>query len=298
MKLLVKEFIYKYIMKYIYYILRNVVTANKKMIRNYKFKGNIKVKTHDKKKFYLYNNSFILESSIFWLGLENISWENMTRKIWINLTKKSEIIIDIGANTGFFSIIAKVYNDDCNVYAFEPQPNIFNILKKNVQINNFNISCNKVAISNYVGDALFYNYGDDTFTEKNTTAGSLNKNWRQENQSTITVPVITLKQFIELNNFINIDLMKIDVETFEYEVLLGMGKYIEIFNPIIILEIQTEMIGNKILSLFNKLNYSYFNINEKIGLIQKKIVEIDENNLNYLFCPNTKNEQIEMFIIK
>ena len=200
MKLLVKEFIYKYIMKYIYYILRNVVTANKKMIRNYKFKGKIKVTTHDNKKFYLYNNAFLLESSIFWLGLDNISWENMTRKIWINLAKKSKIIIDIGANTGFFSIIAKVYNDDCNIYAFEPQPNIFNIFKKNVQINNFNISCNKVAISKYTGNAPFYNYGDDTFTEKNTTAGSLNKNWRQENQSTITVPVITLKQFIDINN--------------------------------------------------------------------------------------------------
>ena len=92
--------------------------------------------------------------------------------------------------------------------------------------------------------------------------------------------------------------MKIDVETFEYEVLLGMEKYIEIFNPIIILEIQSEMIGGKIQSLFNELNYSYYNINEKIGLIQKKIVEIDENNLNYLFCPNIKNGEIKTFIIK
>ena len=117
-------------MRYIYCILRNVVTANKKMIRNYKFKGTIKVKTDDNKKFYLYNNAFMLESRIFWLGLENISWENMTRKIWINLSKKSKTIFDIGANTGFFSITSKVYNNDCDIYAFEPQPNIFYILKK------------------------------------------------------------------------------------------------------------------------------------------------------------------------
>ena len=295
-KLIIKEFIYKYIMIYIYYILRHLITPNKKMIRNYKFKGNIKVVTKDKKKFYLYNNAFILESSIFWLGFDNINWERNTRKVWITLSKKSKIIFDIGANTGIFSMIAKVYNNDCEIHSFEPQPNIYHIFKKNIQINNFNISCNNIALSNQIGQAPFYNYGDNTFIDKNTTAGSLNQKWRQKNQNTITVKVNTLKQYIEKNNLTKIDLMKIDVETYEYEVLLGMENYLKIFKPIIILEIQTNIIANNIQLLLKKLDYIFYNINENDGLLKKNTLDIDENNLNYLLCPIEKKHLIDTLI--
>ena len=103
----------------------------------------------------------------------------MTRQIWIHLSKSSKIIFDIGANTGIYSILSKVYNPNSIVSAFEPQPNIYKILKKNNHINNYNISCENIAISNKTGKFPFFNYGRKTFSDRNTTAGSLNKNWRE-----------------------------------------------------------------------------------------------------------------------
>ena len=264
------------------------------MIKKWKFKGVFKVDNKSNKEYYLYNNAFYLENSIFWRGIDYFLWELKSREIWIHLSKKSEIILDIGANTGIYSILSKVHNFDSNVYAFEPQPNIFEILKKNAQINNFDITCIPYAISNDIGEFSFYNYGDNTFLDNNTTAGSLNKDWRKNNQHSIIVPVTTLKQYIKDCKLEKIDLIKIDVETLEFEVLKGFGKYLNQFLPIIILEIQTNDIGEKIKTLLDS-SYNIFNIDEQFGLIQNH--NWDKNlNKNYILCPDQALHLISDFI--
>ena len=88
--------------------------------------------------------------------------------------------------------------------------------------------------------------------------------------------------------------MKIDVETLEFEVLEGMGRYLNDFLPIIILEIQTKNIGEKIKNLLDH-TYHIFNINEKKGLVNNN--EWDDNiNKNYLLCPESKEHFIYNFI--
>ena len=286
----------KLFIKPILLLIRNFITPNEKLMRKMTFIGKFRVQTFDNKSFYLYNNAFYLENSIFWLGIDNFSWEYMTRKIWIHLSKSSKTIFDIGANTGIFSILSKVYNPNALVYAFEPQPNIFEILRKNDKINKFNIVCEKIAISYEKGNFPFYNYRGKTFTKRNTTAGSLNKNWRPNNQHSIIVPVKTLKDYIEVNRVGTINLMKIDVETLEHEVLVGYGDYLNLHKPIIILEIQNEIIGGKIKSLMNSKNYSFFNIDEENGLKCVQKLGMSKENQNYLICPNSKLNEIKKII--
>ena len=230
--------------------------------------------------------------------MENFRWESMTRQIWIHLSKSSKIIFDIGANTGIYSILSKVYNPSTKVSAFEPQPNVYKILKKNNHINNFNISCENIAISNKAGNFPFFNYGSKTFSNRNTTAGSLNKNWRTKNQHSIMVPVQTLRNYIEDNKISNIDLIKIDVETFEVEVLDGFSEYIRMYEPIIILEIQNESIGIKIKSIMNITHYSFFNIDEKRGVKVVQKLGVEKENKNFLLCPNSKLEMVNNFIFE
>tara|TARA_X000000368_G_C23047588_1_gene719850 strand:- start:1296 stop:2174 length:879 start_codon:yes stop_codon:yes gene_type:complete len=286
------------VIKPFYVLIKLFFTPSEKSIKKLKFKGKFKVRTDDNKSFFLYNNGFFLENSIFWLGMENFKWEFMTRKIWVHLSNSSKVIFDIGANTGIYAILAKVYNPKSKIFAFEPQPNIYNVLKKNNQINHFDISCENIAISNEEGEVPFFNYGSKSFSKNNTTAGSLNKNWRTKNQHSILVSVNKLGNYIKEKKINRADLIKIDVETFEFEVLEGLDEFIELFKPIIILEIQNQYIGSNISSLLSKKHYSFFNIDEKNGLKLTQNLGGDEKHRNYLICPNTKMGIVKNFIFK
>lgn len=188
-------------------------------------------------------------------------------------------------------MLAKVQNPNASVYAFEPQPNIYEVLKKNNEINDFNISCENLAVSNVIGSLPFYNYGKDSFINRNTTAGSLNKEWRPNNQSSIEVDVTSLDLYIKNNSIKSVDLLKIDVETLEVEVLEGFRDHLHTFKPIIILEIQDKKIGSKVKVFFSDEEYSLFNIDESKGIIPTETLG-ENRGLNYIICPNEKLEMV------
>ena len=212
----------------------------------------------------------------------------------MELSRKSDVILDIGANTGIFSVIAKAYNEKAEIYAFEPQPNIFKVLKKNNEINSFDIHCFQLALSDTAGEFPFYNTGDTTFEWINTTHGSLNKNWRPKNQLSISVPVDRLDNFLDKNCSEKVDLIKIDVETFEFEVLQGYGEKLWLDRPIIILEIQNVEIGDNLHNLFKSNDYFYFWINENKGISPVEVLGRNTNkqSVNFLLCPIEKGNLI------
>lgn len=276
-------------------LLKFVYTPPINYAKKLRFKGVFNVKTEKGNNFKLYNNAFLLETHIFWLGIDNYEWENKTREIWCDLSTKFNTIADVGANVGIFSVLAKANNPNAKVIAFEPQPNIFEILKKNNAINNFDIHCENNAISNSNGSVPFFNHGPKTFSDNNTTSGSLNKNWRPIDQNSIHVEAITLESYINKNNIGSIDLLKIDVETLEYEVLLGYGSFLLKHEPIIILEIQSVEIGSNIASILPKDLYSYFSIDESKGMREVNTLGKETDN-NYLLCPKSKASFITKYL--
>lgn len=262
------------------------------------FFDKFKVRTKDGVEFWLYNNAFNLETTLFWSGFEKSDWEKKTREIWAELSKQSRVIFDVGANTGIFSVIAQAYHPNSHVYAFEPQPNVFRILGRNNYINGFDIQCHQLALSNESGQLPFYNTGYSTFEENNTTHGSLNKEWRTEHQHSIVVDVERLDSFLIRNQVKKVDLIKIDVETLEFEVLKGYGELLFEHRPVIILEIQNEAIGDRLNTLFSKQDYQYFWVNEEKGIFQVENLgrNTSQEHLNYLLCPKEKLELVKNFI--
>lgn len=261
------------------------------------FFDKFKVKTKDGVTFWLYNNAFFLETEIFWHGFDKISWESKTREIWETLSKSAETILDIGANTGIFSVLAKASHPNAKLYAFEPQPNIFDVLRKNNSINGFDIHCIPLALSDQKGKLPFYNSGYSTFEDNNTTHGSLNKEWRTEKQASIIVQVDRLDSFLVKNQIGKVDLVKIDVETLEYEVLKGYGELIYEHRPLIISEIQSPTIGRNVGQLFEARGYVFYWINEEKGLVSVKTLgeNTSEEHLNYLICPKEKAPLVQKF---
>ncbi len=247
--------------------------------QHFHFLGVFKVPIDKTKKFKIKHYGYQLENILFWEGLTE-GWEKESIKIWIKLCANAKIIIDIGANTGIYSLIAKAVSPTAKVYAFEPVSRVFNKLKENISINNFDIIAIDKAVSNFDGIGVIY----DTPSE-HTYSVTVNKNFCPPGTIVIETKIetITLNSFIKIQNIEKIDLIKIDVETHEPEVLEGFSEYLVKFRPAILIEILNDEIGELINKLVQELHYLFFNIDEKKGVRQvNRITKSD--GFNYLLC--------------
>ena len=230
-----------------------------KVFKDINFEGKFKV-CFDKKKFFLYHFGDTISKHTFWNGLFK-TWENDTGWIWKELCENSNNIFDIGANTGVYSLVAKTINKQSKVFAFEPSINTFKQLQKNNKINNYDIICEKIALSNKSENQIFY----DT-PYQNQTSASLNpeklKNWEGYKGNIVEYDVSCMKidDFIVQNNIDSIDLMKIDVEMHEPEIIEGFKSHLEKFKPIIIIEVLETKVAEKLNTLFDLSEYLIFHL--------------------------------------
>ena len=231
------------------------------------------------KEFTLRHYGYQIENTIFWEGLDN-GWEKMSMGIWKKLCKRSDIILDVGANTGIFSLVAKTLNPTAAVFAFEPYHNAFLKLQANQDLNTFDTVCLETALSDYDGSATIYPESLD-----HVLSVTVNKNLSHPKQKVYEMQIKTMKlaTFIEQHIFKKIDLMKIDVETHEPEVLAGMEKYLDQFRPTMLIEILNDEVGKKVEALVKDKGYLYFNIDETNGI--RKVDHIFKSDYyNYLLC--------------
>ncbi|MCB9173002.1 MAG: FkbM family methyltransferase [Flavobacteriales bacterium] len=243
------------------------------------FKGVFRVKIKRDQTFQINHYGFQVENDIFWSGLFG-RWEKDSLLLWSRLCEKSDVIFDIGANTGVYSLIAKAVNKNNNVYAFDPVKRVYEKLVQNIELNNYDIKPYQIALSNNTGVAKIY----DTDSE-HTYSVTVNKNLNTTKSKVTEIDIETLRldEFIPLNNINKIDLMKIDVETHEPEVLEGMGKYLRNYKPTLLIEILNDEIAGKIECLIQDLDYIYFNLNEQ-GSIQKVDSLTKSDYHNFLIC--------------
>jgi FkbM family methyltransferase len=175
------------------------------------------------------NNSTLLinkgESGItgnFYVGL--MEFEDMS--FLLHTLQKETIFIDIGANMGAYTILASKVCGSKSI-AFEPVPSSYNRLCDQVRINNIEHLVTKKNIGLAKKDGYLY------FT-KNLNA--MNKVSLDKNKTdSVLVKVSQLDSEISIDNPL---FLKIDVEGYEYDVLLGAKKILESSNLLgIILEI-------------------------------------------------------------
>ena len=210
--------------------IRFIRFPNSKFYKDLKYKGQMKVKTGDGF-FFMYASGGTIENEIFWKGLNN-AFEPETVWIWKLLCPVSETIIDIGANTGMYSLIAKQINPTSKVYCFEPAHKTFKELVKNIQCNHFDIKAFDIAVSNTDSEKIFY----DVFDEHQLSA-SLSPEKLKHNPSYVgamneyLVKTTTLDSFIQNRKINQVDLIKIDVEMHEPEVFDGMMHIMKFHRP-------------------------------------------------------------------
>jgi FkbM family methyltransferase len=216
-------------------------------------------------------------------------------KLFIALSKKSKTIIDIGANTGVYSISAAIHNPKANFFSFEPYNINLNRFKKNINLNNL---ANVAVIPNAMGDENGKinitipenNQICDVVSAKHDFTNQFYKKWIK--YKTQPVSVTTLDYFVIERKLNKIDLIKIDVEDFEEAVLKGGETCLKEQNPVILCEIFVTQ--KKIDFYKNYLKpmgyYCFLIVNS--GLIKTENLFNNPGTRNFLF---TKNNSEQVF---
>lgn len=227
-----------------------------------KFKGKFTVKiSNTDKKFLLNAWESTIENEIFWSGLGK-TWEPETINLWINLSQKSKVIFDIGANTGIYSLIAGTLNPNTKIIAFEPSNLVIPKFKRNMIDNKLDIQLIEKGVSNECGNKVFYDVKGDHQSSASLSDQKLKYFEAFKGEiNEYRIDTIRLDSFIK-NTGIIPDLIKIDVELHEPEVIEGMGELLFEHKPTLIIEVLTEAIAEKLNKLFKNSSYRFYELDK------------------------------------
>jgi alanine racemase len=91
--------------------------------------------------------------------IEEGTWESFETEIARRLLQHFELFIDIGANIGWYSVVAqRVMRSGSAIYAFEPDPRNFSLLLKNTeQATEIRTIAVPAAVSDQIGTARLFN---------------------------------------------------------------------------------------------------------------------------------------------
>lgn len=197
--------------------------------------------------------------------LRYYEWE--LSEIIKSLSSNSSIMVDAGANMGYFSLIFLSNSPKGKLFGFEPNPSVSILLDNNITQNNFNDRAVviKKALSATSGNIPF-NFGS---SDKQSGWGHV------DNNSKSYVEATTLD--INFSNNESIDILKIDVEGFEFEVLKGASKLLNekrirnIFFEINDGMLQTNGIsGEIVIKYLNKFGYEVVKVTNEIMWAKEK----------------------------
>jgi FkbM family methyltransferase len=127
------------------------------------------------------------------------------------------VFVDLGANEGYFSVIAsKIVGAEGKVVAVEPQSRLQRVIGKNLSLNGCeNVEVLPLAI-NDESKPLTLHLSPDV----NTGSTSMIQTTRYPLFKQ-DVPSITLNELFQQQAIVNCDLLKVDIEGYEYEAIMG-----------------------------------------------------------------------------
>ena len=245
------------------------------------------VKTYTKKleeKFYMrLNPSEHIQQQLFWYGYYEKELGDLLKKI----IKPNDIFLDIGANIGYFSLLAATKEPTASVISFEPVKSLFEKLKENILINNIqNINAVKIAVGEKNEEKEIFisgqeNLGMSSFRQPENYSGKSEK-----------VNVLTIDEWFKNSGFTNIDIIKLDIEGSELAALKGMEKTLQDLKPAVIVELNQETLSLfglapvDILNSMEQLKFKAFKIQKEGRLMA--LTHIINETINVVFIHEDK----------
>ncbi len=229
-----------------------------------------------------------ISSLLFWNGLDG--YEPQTSKVLRFFFERSATFVDVGANYGYYSILGGSWNPALRVISFEPVPEIYRALNRNISLNRLEkrVVAFNVALSDRSGKATFFlPQGESKDCEATGTLAS--DSWQNRQQSpSFEVETTRFDDFERLHPM-RVDIVKIDVEDFECGVLRGMQEVISRDRPFIVCEILPREHGNhQTKEIIHVLGYTPYWITPSGSCVRVSHFDFKRNSsMDFLLSPVT-----------
>lgn len=253
----IKEFLYRkwihgILPKWVRLFLENALFSYTWLFHNTFQKGNIR--------YYINDTHDYMEKALFmWDHHDHIDF--IMSKIQDDM-----VILDIGANIGdtAMQFAEKIWKWGF-IYWFEPDTTSYRRALKNFSLNSFNnIEIENIGLWNIKGELLINNNPSNRWSNFISKTG------------TERIHIDTLDNWVKWKAINRVNLIKIDVEWYEYRVLIGGINTLKKYKPDIFLELDDSYLkrnkdsGKKVIKLLNRLGYTCIDVQngKKINLDQ------------------------------
>jgi len=264
----------------IFTAIRDLLPVPAQIHKHLHFKGVITIPISATEKFRMVHHGYVIENELFWSGLAG--WEKVSSELWVRLCRRSDVIFDIGANTGVYALIAKCVSPQATVLAAEPVGRVFRKMEANFHLNKGTIIAMNAAISDHSGVTTLY----DLPELDHVLSVSLDPNWNSGSTDLrpVQVPCFTVNDLLKKASLSRVDLLKIDVETHEPAVLRGFLDILRRDRPSMLIEILNDDVASQITLLVDGLGYVFYNIDDITWPPERVKTLTRSHHFNFLIC--------------
>lgn len=220
-------------------------------------------------------------------------WEPLETALFRSEIGEGDVVVDVGANVGYYTLIAahKVGKTG-KVWAFEPDPDAFELLRRNVQLNGYdNVQLVPKALGAKPGTLKLFRHPTNRGDHRIYDPG--------DQREVVNVEVTTLDQYFGATEQ-RVDLIKIDTQGAECAILAGAGQTLQRHDDVrLIMEYTPQFIrqmGSDPATCLSGLDGLGFTFYEILEFAEKKgVVKTDLATLKTRY-PESKDDYTNLFL--
>lgn len=258
--------------------------------------GTFSLHITSQKQIYLsVNQTSYIAKTLYYHGFSNYEYSS----IFWKLASKMDCFFDVGANIGYYSLLAASAQPKMTIHAFEPSPGAMHYFQKNIQLNHYQalIHPHSVALGSETGKATFYTIKNPKFPSIPNLSGEHNLGTKKNlKHNPHVVETMQLDDFVKLHDIQKIDIIKLDTEGNEHHILKSAHQSIQKFQPILICEVLYQTIESDLQSIVEQHNYHIFSVKgSQLHPLKTLIRKEDDGVRNCFFVPQCKLHLINEF---
>lgn len=216
------------------------------------------------------NETSYVSKVLFWEGIRGYEYHIVP--LFMDLARTSAVVVDVGANLGYYAMLAALVNPEATVVAFEPSPAAFYYLERNLEANGLRrVITVRKAVSDQPGTISFIEARNPKFPHVDLhltgASGIEDPGEGYVHERPLEVEAVTLDSVAEEHDLSGIGIIKIDAEASEHLVLRGATSVIERDRPVIFCEALVNRVEREMEEMFTRFDYALFNA-RKTGLVR------------------------------
>lgn len=230
--------------------------------------------------------------------LKRRTWEPNETYWMVRSVGSGDVFVDVGANIGFYTVLAcKLVGDEGHVYAFDPDPVAFEILRRNVLLNGCdNVTLEQKAASNEPGEIELFlakqNKGDHRIFQA-----------EDEERESIAIEAVRLDDyFAGMEN--EIDFIKVDAQGADGAIIEGLERVLETNDHVrLALEFAPWHLGQfghssaDLLAFLEELDFRFFDIGVDVSPLGT-FGAVESSTLLEVFPPTRETGYSNLYLVK